>query len=70
MWISPDKYGLTPNYGSLLGSEYSMKNQWAHIVSSVTNKTSSTPVKIHSDCNIFVAELDEHQVCLFSTPAE
>jgi redox-sensitive bicupin YhaK (pirin superfamily) len=57
-WIQPDDFGLTPNYGSYQGSADARKNTLQHLVSDVSNKSTSTPVKIHQDVDAYAAELD------------
>jgi len=58
MWFTPRQMNLKPNYGSMLGNESIMTNQWAHLVSDVQNSLVNTPVKINQDINIFVVLLD------------
>jgi redox-sensitive bicupin YhaK (pirin superfamily) len=57
-WIVPSKGGLPPNYGSGSCSGDSRKNQLAHLVSDVTDKSTSTAVEINQDLNAFASELD------------
>jgi redox-sensitive bicupin YhaK (pirin superfamily) len=57
-WIVPSKAGLTPNYGSGTFSGESRKNKLAHLVSDVTDKSTSTAVEINQDLNAFASELD------------
>lgn len=59
MWLTPRRRGLTPNYGSLAGTpDRTPSNEWQHLVSDTTGST-STPVQINTDANIFVATLTE-----------
>lgn len=65
MWLTPRRRGLTPNYGSAVGSEADRRNQWAHLVSDTAESESKTDVKINTDANIFVAEIfDGHALPL------
>lgn len=57
MWLTPTEYGLSPNYGSMCGTKVDTKNKWGHLVSWVKSEA-KTPVKINSDANIKVAQLD------------
>uniref|UniRef100_A0A6V3IYH2 Pirin N-terminal domain-containing protein n=1 Tax=Lotharella globosa TaxID=91324 RepID=A0A6V3IYH2_9EUKA len=63
MWLTPERSGLKPNYGSMCGSKIDSKNRWGHLVSSTSSKA-STPVKIHCDANIFSAELSDEKATL------
>jgi redox-sensitive bicupin YhaK (pirin superfamily) len=58
MWITTRKRGLTPNYGSSCGDEAGRRNQWSHLVSDVADKSTSTPVEINQDANIYVSETE------------
>mmetsp|Transcript_17596 Transcript_17596/g.44463 ORF Transcript_17596/g.44463 Transcript_17596/m.44463 type:complete len:273 (+) Transcript_17596:225-1043(+) len=59
MWVIPATRGLKPNYGSMHGNNVAAmrKNAWAHLVSDVKNKATTTPVEINQDCNMYVTEL-------------
>ena len=59
IWINPRKRGLRPNYGSFVGDEKSRLNRFAHLVSDVQDTSSSTPISINQDANIFVAEIEK-----------
>jgi redox-sensitive bicupin YhaK (pirin superfamily) len=67
-WIVPSKGGLKPNYGSGSCSGDSRKNQLAHLVSDVTDKSTSTAVKINQDLNAFASELDLGQKITYDLP--
>ena len=56
IWIQTRQRGLPPNYGSFVGDDAARQNNWAHLVSDVKG-TSSTPIKINQDANIFVTEV-------------
>jgi redox-sensitive bicupin YhaK (pirin superfamily) len=58
MWIVPRRQGLTPRYGSASVPLESRKNTFFHLVSDVENPTVATPVKVHQDVNMYVAELE------------
>mmetsp|Transcript_22166 Transcript_22166/g.27064 ORF Transcript_22166/g.27064 Transcript_22166/m.27064 type:complete len:280 (+) Transcript_22166:95-934(+) len=60
MWINPDRRGLPVNYGSLMGDKSARRNQWQHLVSDMKSSY-KTPIKIHQDVNIQVAELEPEQ---------
>ena len=69
-WILPRRDGLVPNYGSFDPTNSSgddniqvctSRNQWRHLVSDMQDESTSTPVQIEQDANIFVAELDQGQ---------
>lgn len=66
-WIVPRRTGLNPNYGSFNprngddnnGSQVcTARNQWRHLVSDMQDNSTTTPVQIEQDANLFVAELD------------
>lgn len=67
-WIVPSKGGLPPNYGSGTCSGDSRKNQLAHLVSDVTDKSTSTAVEINQDLNAFASELDLGQKITYDLP--
>lgn len=56
IWIYPNKYGLTPNYGDYRFNWEERKNKWFHMVSGIDG---NAPVKIHQDVNIYSLDLDE-----------
>jgi redox-sensitive bicupin YhaK (pirin superfamily) len=65
-WIVPRARGLTPAYGSMEGTATTAearRNRWAHLVSDANAKDVDTPVKIHQDCNMHVAELEPGAAC-------
>ena len=55
-WIVPDKKGLTPKYGSCQGRLRT--NEWNHLVSNAGDSSTSTPVEIHQDMNMYAVELE------------
>lgn len=55
-WIVPDANGLQPHYGSCQGQI--QKNEWNHLASNVQDKSTSTPVKIHQDVDMYAVELE------------
>jgi len=59
-WIVPSQRGLAPNYGSCRGEELmkEKKNQIHHLVSNVEDSSTSTPVEINQDADMFAAELE------------
>ena len=71
IWIVPNKKGLTPNYGSYLGDNKEAidlrKNKWHHLVtgiksdniSSCSSSASDTPISLHQDVNIHIAEVEQ-----------
>eukprot|EP00301_Raphidiophrys_heterophryoidea_P002137 c10999_g1_i4.p1 GENE.c10999_g1_i4~~c10999_g1_i4.p1 ORF type:complete len:224 (+),score=60.92 c10999_g1_i4:421-1092(+) len=75
-WITPRAQELEPNYGSLCVSSSSptspsfkecyenRHNKWAQLCSDTLNTTTSTPVKINQDCNLFVLEADSGGVAV------
>lgn len=58
VWIVPAERGLPPNYGSYTGSLEKRKNQFQHLVSDVRDQSSSTPVEINQDTDVYATELD------------
>eukprot|EP00954_Amorphochlora_amoebiformis_P030335 1394493-Amorphochlora_amoeboformis.AAC.1 len=63
MWFTPDRRGLSPNYGSMSGTQVDSKDKWGHLVSSADSKI-KTPVKIRCDANIFIAQITEEKTRL------
>ena len=61
MWFLPRTNGLDVRYGSFDGivgnAQEKRRNKWFHMVSDIS-KGFETPVKLHQDVNLFVAELD------------
>lgn len=55
-WIVPAERGLKPNYGSCQGKL--LKNELNHLVSNVKDKSTTTPVEINQDCDMYAAELE------------
>lgn len=56
IWILPDQYGHTPNYGDYRFNWEDRKNQWLHMVSRMDG---NAPIKIHQDANIYSLELEQ-----------
>jgi redox-sensitive bicupin YhaK (pirin superfamily) len=56
-WIKPSNSSLKPNYGSHIGTL--KKNQLQHLASNVKDSSTTTPVNINQDCNLFVSELEK-----------
>jgi redox-sensitive bicupin YhaK (pirin superfamily) len=59
MWLLPKKAGLTPNYGGYAGDLEACTDKFQHVASDVANANAKTPVKVHCDANIFVAEISK-----------
>ena len=59
MWLLPNRQGLPPNYGSMRGAVEQRQNKWFHMVSAVNNDEVETPVKINTDANMYVAEIQK-----------
>jgi len=62
IWLTPRTFGLEPRYGSSRGNKAARTNKWHHLVSDVDNEDVRTDVKINTDANMFVTELDEENV--------
>jgi redox-sensitive bicupin YhaK (pirin superfamily) len=62
MWLQPRAQHLPPNYGSMVGELAQRRNVWGHLVADTQNDTDATPVKINTEANIFVTELDAGKV--------
>lgn len=56
IWILPDQYGHTPNYGDYRFNWDDRKNKWLHMVSGIDG---NAPIKIHQDANIYSLELEK-----------
>lgn len=56
IWILPDKYGHTPNYGDYRFNWNDRKNKWLQIVSGLDG---DAQIKINQDANIYTVELEE-----------
>jgi len=63
IWILPQKYGVSPIYGSHLYKENERKNKLLNIVSS---QEGEAKVKIHQDINIYVSELTNNKILKYS----
>ena len=59
IWIFPDKSGYQPNYGDYPFALEDRDNKWLPIASSVENKESKAPIRIHADINAYATILDE-----------
>lgn len=57
-WIVPSENGLKPNYGSFNAQDCT-RNMLRHMVSHVDDKSTSTPVEINQDANMYTAELEK-----------
>jgi len=64
IWIIPRTKSLKPNYGSLIGSEESIKNKLTHLLSDVSNPV-NTQIKINQDVNFYVSLLDQEKTVEF-----
>jgi redox-sensitive bicupin YhaK (pirin superfamily) len=70
MWITPRNANLDPNYGSYSPpADFYSLPKWHHLVSDVLS-TTSNPVKINQDANIFVCELQPNETNTFTVEAE
>lgn len=56
IWIIPDRYNHTPNYGDYEFNREDRHNKWMLIAS---DKDSDAPIKINQDASLFVIELDK-----------
>eukprot|EP01035_Chromulina_nebulosa_P019662 gene19662-25577_t len=70
LWINPRQRGLKPNYGSFKGDFNLRHNQFHHVVSDVADPSTSTPIKINQDCNIYVTELDSNREVTFDIKSD
>jgi len=57
IWILPDAANHTPNYGDYRFKWEERENKWLELVSSVQNKKSAAPIKIHADTNIYATNI-------------
>lgn len=57
MWIFPDKDGYAPNYGDYSFIWEDRIDKWMPMASSYENQTSTAPIRIHADVNIYAALL-------------
>ncbi|MDR2172759.1 MAG: pirin family protein [Burkholderiales bacterium] len=57
MWIVPDKKGYQPNYGDYRFVWEDRAGKWLPIASGYGNETSTAPIRIHADANVFAAFL-------------
>jgi len=70
MWITPRKANLEPNYGSYSPpNDYYSTPAWRHLVSDVLS-TTSTPVKINQDANIYVCQLQANETNTLTVEAD
>jgi len=58
-WVVPDRRGYEPRYGQFNGKASSRKDQWAHLVSALSDPDVETPVKVHQDVNMYATELNQ-----------
>jgi len=59
MWIFPDKNGYKPNYGDYRFAWEDRIDKWLPIATGYDNQTSSAPIRVHADINVFAAVLSE-----------
>lgn len=57
IWILPDKDNYPPNYGEYRFAVEDRENKWLAIASSVENKESNAPIRIHADINAYATIL-------------
>jgi redox-sensitive bicupin YhaK (pirin superfamily) len=55
IWILPDKKGYEPNYGEYRFNIEDRRDKWLPLVAGVENQTSSAPVRVHQDINVYAA---------------
>jgi len=71
-WIVPAQRGLKPNYGSCGGggnnSSSFPRNSLNHLVSNVKDRSTSTPVEINQDTDMYAAELEMGQSVVHELP--
>jgi len=53
IWILPNKKGLKPNYGDYRFRIEEREGKWLPIATSLDNKLSEAPIKMHQDVNVF-----------------
>lgn len=66
MWFTPRRSGLAPQYGSLSGANCPgdvRKNRFFHMICDAENPEAgaslkNVPIKLHTDVNLYVAEID------------
>eukprot|EP00667_Euglena_gracilis_P015630 EG_transcript_16274 len=56
IWIQPRSRGLPPNYGSFDGAKAPSGEGFHHLVSDAQDNSTSTPVKLNQDTNMYVAK--------------
>lgn len=72
MWFLPGSRGLTPNYGSFVGDAGARANRWHHMISDARRGGeggADTPIKIHQDVDLSVAELDAGKDVMYNLKA-
>jgi redox-sensitive bicupin YhaK (pirin superfamily) len=57
IWILPDNKGYEPNYGDRRFKWNERKDKWLYIASG--DKSSSAPIRVHADVNVYAAEITE-----------
>lgn len=57
IWILPEKDGYTPNYGDYRFKLEDRDDKWLPIATSVDNKESQAPIKMHADINAYATIL-------------
>eukprot|EP00188_Purpureofilum_apyrenoidigerum_P004455 Plantae.Rhodophyta-Purpureofilum_apyrenoidigerum.ctg5054.p1 GENE.Plantae.Rhodophyta-Purpureofilum_apyrenoidigerum.ctg5054~~Plantae.Rhodophyta-Purpureofilum_apyrenoidigerum.ctg5054.p1 ORF type:complete len:311 (-),score=34.54 Plantae.Rhodophyta-Purpureofilum_apyrenoidigerum.ctg5054:120-926(-) len=59
MWITPNRRGLRPNYGSAPGDDLSSRQDtWDHLVAPTGSQTKAK-AQVNQDVNMYVAELSQ-----------
>lgn len=66
IWIFPDKNGYPPNYGDYRFALEDREDKWLPIASSVENKESKAPIRIHADINAYATILGEGKTLGFN----
>lgn len=67
IWIFPDKRDYTPNYGDYAFEISDRQDKWLPIATSVNNSTSTAPIQIHADINMYATLLTKGSKSNFST---
>lgn len=57
IWIMPDRTGHEPGYGDYQFALADRSDRWMPIASAFENKSSSAPVRIHADVNLYASIL-------------
>ncbi len=67
IWILPDKEGYEPNYGDYQFNWADRENKWMPIVTG--SNTSTAPIRIHADMNIYATEVSKGNEIEFKVAA-